>query len=70
LREALTPSAETKGAYIAEFKFTVTEMRESGEEVLRDITVPWTTIKDIMKAILARADKKQEIGGADEAKKG
>ncbi len=42
LREALTPSASTKGAYHGEFH-------------LADTIVPWTTIKDIMAAISNRA---------------
>lgn len=55
LREALTPSAETKAAYIGEFKFTIPAQDEDGNEVTREIDVPWTTIKEIMTAIEARA---------------
>jgi hypothetical protein len=50
LREALTPSAETKAAYIGEFKFTAYEADEAF------VTVPWTTIKEIMAAIMKRAE--------------
>src|SRR3990167_1655305 len=44
LLEALTPSAKTKAAY-------------SDRVHLRDITIPWTTVKAIMAAILARATR-------------
>lgn len=55
LREALTPSAETKAAYIGEFSFQFPTWSESGEEVVMTPTVPWVTIKGIMAAIRARA---------------
>lgn len=56
LNEALTPSAETKAAYIGEVKFTVsTGFDEDGSEIWQDITVPWTTTKDIMAMILGHA---------------
>jgi hypothetical protein len=57
LLEALTPSAETKAAYIGEFSFPV-ELHHPrlGTEVRR-IDVPWTTIKEIMSAIRARAER-------------
>jgi hypothetical protein len=48
LREALTPSAETKHAYIGEFKF-----KSASDRVTH--TVPWPTIKEIMAAIALRA---------------
>lgn len=54
LREALTPSADTKAAYIGEFSFTVT-LRAGNQEDYRRIEVPWTTIKEIMAAISERA---------------
>jgi hypothetical protein len=50
LREALAPSAATKHAYFGEFKFYF----ETAEEGIK-VDVPWTTIKEIMAAILARA---------------
>jgi len=72
LREALTPSGDTKAAYSGEFKFQVTQWRENEdpdaeeemEEYLADFTVPWTTIKEVMAAIAARAalSRKQEPG--------
>jgi hypothetical protein len=55
LREALTPSGETKGAYIGEFKFSVHAYDEDGEEKWWDEIIPWTTIKEIMAAISKRA---------------
>jgi hypothetical protein len=55
LREALKPSAETKAAYMGEFAFNIEELDENGDPVARVVTVPWTTIKDIMAAIRDRA---------------
>ena len=55
LREALTPSDATKGEYSGEFSFNIPETREYGEEFSRNVLVPWTTVKTIMAAILARA---------------
>jgi hypothetical protein len=56
LEEALTPSGATKHAYIGEFHFTIDEQdSEQMCEVSRKVTVPWTTIKEIMAAIRARA---------------
>ena len=55
LREALTPSADTKAAYIGEFHFNVIDRDEDGEEVPRRVAVPWDTTKEIMAAIAARA---------------
>ena len=56
LREALTPSLETKRAYIGEFYFWAdTGVDEHGDETQMRVMVPWITIKEIMKAILDRA---------------
>jgi hypothetical protein len=56
LIEALTPSGGTKGEYSGEFKFSVHDGYGDGvEDLYREVTVPWTTIKEIMKAIRARA---------------
>lgn len=55
LRGALTPSGETKAAYIGEFKFDRSYTDENGDETSDEITVPWTTIKEIMAAISRRA---------------
>lgn len=64
LREALTASEETKAAYISEFHFNITETREEdGEEFPRDVTVPWTTIKEIMAVILARTALRESAPG-------
>lgn len=54
LREALTPSAATKTAYIGEFSWSDDCY---GGSVTR--TVPWTTVKEIMAAIRKRAEATQ-----------
>jgi hypothetical protein len=60
LCEALTPSGDTKAAYHGEFKFDVPldGYDEDGEilEGLKSVYVPWTTVKEIMAAILRRAE--------------
>lgn len=55
LKEALTPSGNTKAAYHGDFKFQIALRDEDGEEYSHDVFVPWTTVKEIMKAIKARA---------------
>jgi len=66
LVDALTPSADTKAAYIGEIKFTVsTGFEEDGCEVWQDITVPWTTIKDIMAMVLAYTASDGALGRQD-----
>lgn len=56
LREALTPSADTKAAYIGEIKFPVcVGTDDDGDEIWSDVTVPWDVTKAIMAMILARA---------------
>lgn len=63
LAEALTPSGGTKAAYIGEFTIaverSVNEDEEADDEGDSDpydhISVPWTTIKQIMAAIRSRA---------------
>jgi hypothetical protein len=55
LREALTPSADTKAAYIGEFKMPVVRVDECGDEYTEQITVSWDVTKEIMAAIKARA---------------
>ena len=60
LREALEPSGDTKAAYMGEFSFQITEVYSDPDtdehiERQRKIYVPWTTIKEIMSAIAARA---------------
>lgn len=55
LEEALTPSAETKAAYIGEFRMTIRRVDEYGDDQSLDVPVSWTAIKEIMKAIRARA---------------
>lgn len=56
LVEALTPSGATQAAYIGEFHFNYTVWDPTGEEeIVHRVQVPWTTIKEIMAAILNRA---------------
>lgn len=66
LTEALTPSGDTKAAYIGEFRFDVEVWDPDGGEdgegevIMESKTVPWTTVKEIMAAISARA--RQALG--------
>ena len=53
--ESLTPSAETKGYFIGEFSFDEEVFNGEDKYVTQRCTVPWTTIKEIMKAIKIRA---------------
>jgi undecaprenyl pyrophosphate synthase len=63
LEEALTPSGDTKAAYMGEFKFDTIAWDDEEEcEVRSSIYVPWDTVKEIMKAILARTSL-DEISG-------
>jgi len=55
LEAALKPSAETKAAYIGEFRVPWPDIDEEGNEYTRQINVPWTTIKEIMAAIRSYA---------------
>ncbi|MFZ5744433.1 MAG: hypothetical protein ACOY7T_08145 [Pseudomonadota bacterium] len=61
LREALDPSGDTKAAYMGEFWFSLTRTDEDGEEYQEQVYVPWTTIKEIMAAISARAALGEEV---------
>jgi hypothetical protein len=54
VKEALTPSGATKAEYIDEF-YWIEDMEYDGVIAGRKVFVPWTTIKDIMAAIRARA---------------
>lgn len=60
LREALAPSEATKAAYMGEFHFSQTMIGDDGNDVIVKTYVPWTTVKEIMAAILARAALKGE----------
>ena len=64
LVEALTASGDTKAAYMGEFHFPLTTTDEDGEEVTSRTYVPWTTVKEIMAAILDRAAIAAAKGGA------
>lgn len=62
IRAALTPSVETKAAYMGEFKFSISETYLDEEaleyrETHREVVVPWDTVKQIMTAIRALGDK-------------
>jgi|GEM_PF-1810646 len=69
--EAMTPSAETKAAYIGEFHERVeiaNPMYEGNEDdepetIMQDVPISWTTIKAIMAAIRARAGRDFLEGG-------
>jgi len=67
LREALEPSGDTKAAYSGEFSITITEEQEDedGEDIEVSVKwpVPWTTTKEIMAAIRARAALATSKGG-------
>jgi predicted nuclease with TOPRIM domain len=52
--DAMTPSADTKAAYSGEFRMGIT-LRLKADEEYRAVLIPWTTIKEIMAAIKARA---------------
>lgn len=58
LREALTPSGATKAEYLGEFRFTeeIHDDLEEDEGRTIDLIVPWTVVKDVMKAVTARAE--------------
>ena len=60
LREALAPSGATNAAYLGEFHFSQTMIGDDGNDVIVKTYVPWTTVKEIMAAILARAALKGE----------
>lgn len=60
LREALTPSGDTKADYHGEFSFETEDGEtDAGIERYRKVYVPWDTVKQIMAAILARATSKE-----------
>ena len=69
LDEALTPSGDTKAAYMGEFAFNRTEFDEFGDEHQVKTYVPWTTIKEIMAAIRSRAAYRSTTG-APQVKEG
>ncbi len=62
---ALTPSSVTKAALIGEFSFTeirhAYEGSDSLESYAHKCVVPWTTIKEIMKAIRKLAESKKYV---------
>jgi hypothetical protein len=60
LTEALTPSADTKAAYMGEFYWEEVYMDDDGHDVVRKIPVPWTVIKQIMAAIRTRGAQQKD----------
>lgn len=63
LREALTPSGDTKAAYMGEFGFTITMSHPRLGEEHRRVDVPWTCIKEIMATIHDRAALQETDNG-------
>ncbi|MEC9268531.1 MAG: hypothetical protein VX464_20900 [Pseudomonadota bacterium] len=57
---ALTPSEETKAAYMGEFSIPFPTRDEDGNELILRPNVPWTTIKEIMSAIRQNAAPTKE----------
>jgi hypothetical protein len=55
LEMALTPSAETKAAYMGEFRFPFPVRGPEGDDIAFTPNVPRTTIREIMAAIRAQA---------------
>ena len=55
LRGALTPTSATKFAFIGEFKQDMIRRDEDGVEYVHEVSIEWTTIKEIMAAIKAYA---------------
>lgn len=48
------PTAEDKYALIGEFSFFVIEYDDGGQEMAREVLVPWSVIKQIRHAVLMR----------------
>lgn len=59
-KTALTPSSETKAAYIGEVEFKQDYTDEDGEEQTEVILVPWTSMKEFMAIIRGYAKAKME----------
>lgn len=55
LLDALTPSDDTKAAYMGDFSIDLTRVDECGDEYFERVFVPWSTIKEIMAAVKQRA---------------
>lgn len=56
LEEALTASADTKAAYHGEFSIEIEYTDDDGEQHTYSKNIPWDTVKQVMAAILARAN--------------
>ena len=57
LRAALTPTAQTKAVYSGEFTMTLKEVDDYGDDRSIRVAIPWTSIKEIMRAIEKYADE-------------
>jgi len=66
--EALTPSEDTKAAYIGEFSFPITLVHPGLDKETIRLSVPWTCIKEIMAMIRARATLAKIKGEADDTR--
>jgi hypothetical protein len=64
LREALTPSGDTKAAYIGEIKERIMQVDEFGDERWINHTISWDATKATMKMITDRAALRASDGGA------
>jgi septal ring factor EnvC (AmiA/AmiB activator) len=50
-KNALSPSSETKAAYIGEIEWTRSNINDDGEEELEILSLPWTEMKEFMALI-------------------
>ena len=66
LRQALTPSADTKRAYSGEFSLSHEALDEDEFQYTETHDVPWTVIKGIMFAIRKQAETERLIKGSEE----
>ncbi|MHA7852237.1 hypothetical protein [Roseovarius sp.] len=65
---AMTPSGDTKAAYMGKFSFPITLYHPKLGEETRRVSVPWTCIKEIMAMIHARASRAKIKGEADDTR--
>ena len=57
---ALTPSSETKAAYIGEIEWREEYIDEDGEGHLETVVIPWTSMKEFMALIRGYAKATME----------
>jgi hypothetical protein len=60
--DALLPSARTKAIHMGEYSFMIMDSDGNGNEIPRKIDVPWTTVKEIMRAIRSDALRANQGG--------